>query len=262
MDNLHRARKRFGQNFLQDQHIISKIIAAINPQAGDRIVEIGPGKGALTVPLLEQAGQLDVIELDRDLIPILKATCMDKGGLTIHQTDALRYDFATLTAQPHSLRVVGNLPYNISTPLLFHLIDSAHLIKDMHFMLQKEVVDRIIARHNTADYGRLSIMLQYFCKTDALFLVKPGSFNPAPKVDSAIIRLIPHKILPYPVNNLALLQRIVAQAFNQRRKTLRNSLKGLINEEQLKSLAIDAQLRPENLSLQDYANICLYLEQQ
>lgn len=260
MDNLHRARKRFGQNFLHDQNIIAKIIAAIQPKTADNIVEIGPGKGALTLPLLEQTGKLNVIELDRDLIPILEMACLDAGRLIIHQTDALRFDFAALASQPHSLRIVGNLPYNISTPLLFHLLEYASLIKDMHFMLQKEVVDRITARPNTNDYGRLSIMIQYFCKTEALFLVRPGSFNPPPKVDSAIIRLIPYSTLPHPVQDLPLLQKIVAQAFSQRRKTLRNCLKGIVTEAELAALNLNSQLRPENLSLVDYVSICRYIE--
>ncbi len=260
MNKVHRPRKRFGQNFLHDQNIINKIVAAINPKPSQAIVEIGPGKGALTLPLLAHTGVLNVIELDRDLIPLLKMACLDSGSLTIHQCDALRYDFSALATQPHSLRIVGNLPYNISTPLLFHLLASAHLIKDMHFMLQKEVVERLTAQPNTNDYGRLSVMIQYHCTTDCLFLVKPGSFDPPPQVDSAIVRLIPHKTLPYPVNNFSLLQKIVAQAFSQRRKTLRNSLKTLISAEALTSLAIDPQLRPENLSVQDYTRICLFLE--
>lgn len=260
MHKVHIPRKRFGQNFLHDPQVIAKIIAAINPKPNERIVEIGPGKGALTVPLLTEVKNLDVIELDRDLIPLLEIACLDLGQLSIYQSDALKFDFTQLTDQPHSLRIVGNLPYNISTPLLFHLLNYAHLIKDMHFMLQKEVVERMAAKPNTEDYGRLSVMIQYFCKAESLFLVKPGAFNPPPKVDSAIIRLTPYQTLPYPVNDHGLLQRIVTQAFNQRRKTLRNSLKGLLSETDFVELNIDPQLRPENISLPEFVKICHYLE--
>ncbi|CAM4383204.1 MAG: Ribosomal RNA small subunit methyltransferase A [Legionellaceae bacterium] len=260
MNNLHKPRKRFGQNFLQDQYIIQKIIKAIKPDPFEKLIEIGPGKGALTIPLLKLVKELNMIELDRDLVPLLENTCAGLGKITIHQKDALLFDFSTFTQESHALRIVGNLPYNISTPLLFHLLNYASYIKDMHFMLQKEVVDRIVAQPNTSDYGRLSIMLQYFCHVESLFIVKPDSFYPAPKVNSAIIRLTPHTTLPYSVNNFSLLQKIVAQAFNQRRKTLRNSLKTLINETQLEKLNISPQSRPENLSLQDYVNLCLYLE--
>lgn len=255
----HKPRKRFGQNFLHDAHVIAKIIGAINPQPTDTMVEIGPGMGAMTRPLLQAMGKLTVVELDRDLIPLLQMTCSDAGRLTIEQADALRYDFASLSHAPHSLRVVGNLPYNISTPLLFHLIEQAELIKDMHFMLQKEVVERITARPDTPQYGRLSIMLQYYCQTELLFTVKPGAFNPPPKVDSAIVRLTPHHRLPHPVPKIATLQTLVTQAFNQRRKTLRNSLKAVITEAELKQLNIDPQLRPENLSLADYTQISTFL---
>lgn len=256
----HQPRKRFGQNFLHDQNVIGRIIAVIKPQPNDHLVEIGPGQGALTIPLLEQATALDVVELDRDLIPRLKIACLDCGNLTIHQADALKFDFRQLKQDERPLRIIGNLPYNISTPLIFHLLEQMSVIKDMHFMLQKEVVDRMAAQPSTADYGRLSIMVQYFCKPEPLFLVKPGSFTPAPKVESAVIRLTPHAQLPYPVNNFPLLKKIVTQAFCQRRKTLRNCLRTVISKQQLLALDINPQLRPENLALADFVRICLAVE--
>ncbi|NOY62622.1 MAG: 16S rRNA (adenine(1518)-N(6)/adenine(1519)-N(6))-dimethyltransferase RsmA, partial [Gammaproteobacteria bacterium] len=189
----HRARKRFGQNFLHDGHVIARIVAAVRPRPGQQIVEIGPGQGALTEPLLDAAGELDVVELDRDLIPLLEQRFNAQQTLRIHQADALKFDFSTLRGDcaDAALRVVGNLPYNISTPLLFHLLSFSGLIKDMHFMLQKEVVDRLAAQPGGGDYGRLSVMMQYHCQVERLFVVKPGSFTPVPKVDSAIVRLTP-----------------------------------------------------------------------
>ncbi|HFE39472.1 MAG TPA: 16S rRNA (adenine(1518)-N(6)/adenine(1519)-N(6))-dimethyltransferase RsmA [Gammaproteobacteria bacterium] len=251
----HKARKRFGQNFLHDQGIIQQIIHAIQPGKSDNIVEIGPGKGALTAPLLHAATKLNVIELDRDLIPILKQNLGYSECLNIHNVDALKYDFSQLEKEKNHLRVVGNLPYNISTPLLFHLINYASVIKDMHFMLQKEVVDRITAKPNHKNYGRLSVMLQYHCFAEKLFVVKPGAFSPAPKIDSAIIRLIPYSDKPVKANNLNVFSAVVSQSFSQRRKTLRNNLKSMLNEDEIAELAINPAARAETLSIGEFVKL-------
>jgi len=257
----HQARKRFGQNFLHDEVVIDRIISGINPRPGDRIVEIGPGLGALTEPLLvANEGKLQVVELDRDLIPILRTKFFNYPDFIIHESDALKFNFDELADDEHPIRIVGNLPYNISTPLIFHLLESIDHLKDMHFMLQKEVVDRMAAVPGTSAYGRLGIMTQYFCKVQPLFLVGPESFDPAPKVESAIVRLVPHKILPYPVEDFERLQMIVRVAFTKRRKTLRNALMGVVPEEAFEALAIDPTLRPENLSLKQYTQLCNWAE--
>ena len=245
----HRPRKRFGQNFLHHPQVIQQIIAAIAPREEDFLIEIGPGQGALTQPLLAQAKRLVAIEFDRDLVQYLQG--QNWGELTIYQADVLKFDFAELN-QP-ILRVVGNLPYNISTPLLFHVLNYADHIQDMVFMLQKEVVDRIVAKPNCADYGRLSVMLQYHCQTEKLFDVSPSAFNPPPKVDSSIVHLIPHKQPPVEVNDKALFEKLVAQAFTQRRKTLRNNLKPLLSAEQIEQVGINPQIRAETLSLKEFA---------
>ena len=247
----HRARKRFGQNFLHDARVIDRIVRAIHPKAGEHLIEIGPGLGALTLPLLQAAGRLEVVELDRDLIPKLEQQCAGQGELIIHSADALKFDFCALAAGGR-LRLAGNLPYNISTPLIFHLLEQAHCIDDMHFMLQKEVVERLAAKPDTSDYGRLSVMVQYRCKVEQLFIVPPGAFTPAPKVDSAIVRLEPHAEPPVDVD-AAVLEKLVAQAFSQRRKTLRNTLKGLLDAETIEAAGIDPQRRAETLSLQEFA---------
>ncbi len=251
----HRARKRFGQNFLHDAGVIDRILRAIFPREGERLLEIGPGQGALTEGLVNSGAQLDVIELDKDLIPLLKLRFGLKPNFTLHEGDALQFNFATLDVEPRSLRVVGNLPYNISTPLIFHLLDQADLIRDMHFMLQKEVVERMSARPGTGHWGRLSIMVQYHCKVENLFTVGPGAFKPAPKVDSAIVRLTPHSQLPHPARDVQALDRVVREAFNQRRKTLRNTLKNLLSSEQIEAAGIDASLRPEQLELADFVRL-------
>ena len=251
----HKARKRFGQNFLHDHHVIDKIVRAINPKHSDALVEIGPGMGALTEPLLEACGKLDVVELDRDLIPILRTKFFNYPDFRIHEGDALKFDFNTLLQPGQRLRIVGNLPYNISTPLIFHFLAHHKIVQDMHFMLQKEVVERLAAAPGCADYGRLGIMAQYYCKVEPLFIVGPGSFNPPPKVDSAIVRLRPYEELPYPAKDVKVLQRVVREAFSMRRKTLRNTLKNLISAEQLEALGIDTSLRPERLALQEYVRI-------
>ena len=251
----HTPRKRFGQNFLHDHNIIYSLLSSLNAQTKDHWVEIGPGMGALTEPLLAQGLNLEVVELDRDLVVYLKDKFKAYPHLQIHSADALRFDFAALAKDNEKLRVIGNLPYNISTPLMFHLLDNAKCIEDMHFMLQKEVVDRICAEPGSKKYGRLSVMMQYYCKTELLFDVPPESFDPAPKVMSAIVKLVPHTQPPVEVNNLKMLNRVVVQAFSQRRKTLRNSLKKLIEDEAISSLGIDPNLRAEMISLADFARL-------
>ncbi|MFT5887809.1 MAG: 16S rRNA (adenine1518-N6/adenine1519-N6)-dimethyltransferase [Zhongshania sp.] len=250
----HRARKRFGQNFLTDQGIIRRIVRAISPLKNQRLLEIGPGQGAITASILDTDCQLDVVELDRDLIPILQGKFGERSNFSIHQGDALKFDFSAL-AGDEKLRVVGNLPYNISTPLIFHLLSAHSCISDMHFMLQKEVVDRLAAQPGSKTYGRLSIMAQYYCEVESLFDVPPESFSPQPKVQSAIVRITPYKQPPYPANDVKLLQSIVRDAFNQRRKTLRNTLKGVISSAGLEALGVDPGVRPENVSLADYVAI-------
>lgn len=250
----HRARKRFGQNFLHDPHIIRRIIAAVAPQPQDHVVEIGPGQGALTTYLVDACGQLDAIELDRDLAAYLGQLFAQKENLTIHQHDVLKYDFDQL-ASTKELRIIGNLPYNISTPVMFHLLRYHHLIKDMSFMLQLEVVQRLCAVKDTKNYGRLSLMVQYYCEVEHLFNVPPEAFNPRPKVMSAIVRLKPYKNLPIQAKSVRCLQDVIRGAFNQRRKTIRNSMKSMIEPERLSELGIDLKLRPENLSLAEYVII-------
>jgi 16S rRNA (adenine1518-N6/adenine1519-N6)-dimethyltransferase len=257
----HQARKRFGQNFLIDANIIQHIVRAISPRSDDYLVEIGPGQGAITGELLRACPNLQVVELDRDLIPLLQDKFSAYPGLTIHEADALKFDFSQLVPDGAGLRVVGNLPYNISTPLLFHLLSYRGLIRDMHFMLQKEVVERLAAEPGCKDYGRLSIMCQYYCSVEFLFEVGPGCFRPAPKVDSAIVRLTPHTTLPYIAEDTKLLDTLVKTAFQQRRKTLRNALKQYLPEGDFwQQVDIDPQQRPENLSVRDYVALANHLQ--
>lgn len=251
----HQARKRFGQNFLQDYRVIQNILDHAQPQAGEHWVEIGPGLGALTEPLLETGVKLDVVELDRDLVARLQKQFAGHANLTIHSADALAFDFASLAGPGEKLRVIGNLPYNISTPLMFHLLETTACIADMTFMLQKEVVDRICAEAGGKQYGRLSVMMQYYCETEWLFDVPPESFDPAPQVMSAIVRLLPHAQPPVDVGDLARFSQLVTQAFSQRRKTIRNSLKNWIGEQELAELGIDSTLRAEAVSLEQFALI-------
>lgn len=252
----HSPRKRFGQNFLHDQSIINNILASIQAKPNEHWVEIGPGMGALTAPLLNKGVTLDVVELDRDLVALLQEKFKAQAKLTIHSADALQFNFAALAGENSpKLRVIGNLPYNISTPLMFHLLKNAGAIEDMHFMLQKEVVARICASPGCKQYGRLSVMMQYYCDAELLFEVPPESFDPIPKVMSAIIRLVPHQQPPVAVNDLAKLNRVVTEAFSQRRKTLRNSLKKLLTEQQIADLHIDPSLRAENITLSDFAQL-------
>jgi 16S rRNA (adenine1518-N6/adenine1519-N6)-dimethyltransferase len=255
IENQHKARKRFGQNFLVDHGIIRDIVRAVHPQVEDRIVEIGPGKGAITELLADACNYLSVIELDRDLVPWLQVKFEKHPNFQLFQADALKFDFAQLMDNEKPLRIVGNLPYNISTPLIFHLLSYANQVQDMHFMLQKEVVKRMAAEPGSGAYGRLGIMVQYYCAVENLFEVPPESFDPAPKVDSAIVRLVPHAQLPFVASNIKTFQTLVNVAFQQRRKTLRNSLKSLLDAAQLESLPVDLNLRPENISVGDYVRI-------
>ena len=251
----HRARKRFGQNFLHDAGVIDRILRSIHARPGEHVLEIGPGQGALTEGILDSGAQLDVVEIDKDLAVILTQQFAERENFTLHQGDALKFDFNTLGAAPGTLRVVGNLPYNISTPLIFHLLHNAQLIKDMHFMLQKEVVERMAAGPGGGDWGRLSIMVQYHCRVEHLFNVGPGAFNPPPKVDSAIVRLVPYETLPFPAKDHRLLERVVREAFNQRRKTLRNTLKALMPVEAIEAAGVDGSLRPEQISLEEFVRL-------
>ena len=257
----HRARKRFGQNFLHDPGVVQRIVSAINAQVGEHLVEIGPGLGALTSQLLPIVGDMDVVELDRDLLEPLAQTCSKLGRLRIHSADALRFDFSSLAAPGDKLRIVGNLPYNISTPLMFRLFEFSDVIKDMHFMLQKEVVDRLVAGPGDSSYGRLSIMVHYFCQTEFLFTVGSGAFKPAPKVESAVVRLVPHEQPPVKVSDPQLLAKVVSVAFNQRRKTLRNALKTLLDIGQIESAEVNPAVRPEELDLADFARLAEVLYQ-
>lgn len=248
----HRAKKRFGQNFLEDAYVIQQIMQAISPQACDNLIEIGPGLGALTKPLLEHVHHVSAIEIDQDIHHILRAwPAYHEGQLSIIAKDALTVDFS---AFGQHLRVVGNLPYNISTPLIFHLLEHVHNIQDMHFMLQKEVVDRLAASPNSKAYGKLTIMTQAQCAITPLFDVPNTAFRPAPKVTSAVVRLIPHAQQPKP-EVLKTLGKLLTQAFSARRKTLSNSLKGLCTIEQLDTIGISPKQRIEDLSVE----ICLKL---
>ena len=252
----HFARKRFGQNFLHDDYIIESIVAAIQPKADQALVEIGPGLAALTVPVSKYVDHLTVVEIDRDLASRLIDNPLLNNKLTVIEQDALTFDFNVLKQQlGKPLRVFGNLPYNISTPLMFHLFEYANIITDMHFMLQKEVVTRLVAAPNSKDYGRLSVMAQYFCQIIPVLEVPPTSFKPAPKVDSAVVKLIPYKEKPYQVNDVKILSRVTTEAFNQRRKTIRNSLSNMFTVEQLVELNIDPNLRAENITVQQYCQL-------
>lgn len=251
----HIAKKRFGQNFLTDKAIINSLIEAISPKAEDCMVEIGPGLGAMTKPLMERLAHLHVVEIDRDIIEWMQGY-YPAGKLSIHASDALKFDFGSIAPR---LRVVGNLPYNISTPILFHLLDNVPHIIDMHFMLQKEVVERMVAEPSSAAYGRLSVMLQYRLQMEYLLTVPPEAFDPAPKVESAFVRAVPYATLPHPAKDEALFAKVVTAAFAQRRKTLRNTLKGLLDDAGFTTLNIDPQLRAENISPAKFVAIANYL---
>lgn len=258
----HRARKRFGQNFLTDLNIQEKIIVAMAPGPEDKIIEIGPGQGALTEKLLQSAGMVHAIEIDRDLSSALLQQFGQFENFRLHEGDVLKFDFNTLLSANEPARIIGNLPYNISSPLIFHLLKFLPGIIDMLFMLQLEVVERMTAAPGSKNYGRLSIMIQYYCEAELLFRVPPTAFIPAPKVESAIVKLLPRPSKPFQLNNPEILASLVRQAFSQRRKTLRNNLKGLLSDEELENLDADPALRAENLSPEDYVRIAGYLEKR
>ena len=258
----HRARKRFGQNFLHDPQVIGRIVKAIAPKPGETLVEIGPGLGALTEPVVAAAGHLTVIELDRDLAQRLREHPQLAEKLTIYQADAMKFDFNSLLQQGQKLKVFGNLPYNVSTPLLFHLFSYADQIENMHFMLQKEVVQRMTASHGSKAYGRLSVMTQYYCQAMPVVEVGPGAFKPAPKVDSAVVRLIPKAVAKRANVPAEVLNRVCLEAFNQRRKTIRNCFSNIATAEQLESLGLNPTLRPEQLSVEQFTQLAQWLHQQ
>jgi 16S rRNA (adenine1518-N6/adenine1519-N6)-dimethyltransferase len=255
----HKARKRFGQNFLTDTLVIQRIVEAIAPTPEQLLVEIGPGRAALTQPLVDTGTELHLLEIDRDLAARLEQQFRDNPRVQLHVGDALGIDFSEI-AGGRPFRLVGNLPYNISTPLLFHVLQWSDLIIDMHFMLQQEVIKRMAAVPGNKAWGRLSIMCQYRCAVASLFTVEPGSFTPAPKVQSGIVRLIPHREPPVRIDSMDSFERLVSQAFSMRRKTLRNSLRGLLNDSLIKSAGIDPGLRPENLSLGQFAELSRLME--
>jgi 16S rRNA (adenine1518-N6/adenine1519-N6)-dimethyltransferase len=250
----HVPRKRFGQHFLHDPGVIRRILAALAPQPGQVIVEIGPGLGALTVPLLKQAHSLQAVELDRDVIPRLEAACAGHGQLLVHAADALRFDFRALAPPDGKLRLVGNLPYNISTPLLFHLLEQADAIADMLFMLQKEVVERMVAGPGDEAYGRLSVSLAARARVEALFNVSRGAFTPPPRVESAVVRIVPQPA-PFPLDDATAFSRVVAAAFSQRRKTLANALRHMFTREDIAQQGLDPQLRAERISPAEFARL-------
>ena len=256
----HRPRKRFGQNFLHDKFVIEQIIDAFDPDPDLAIVEIGPGKGALTIPLLQKFGTVNVVEIDTDLARLLDDSCRTSGNLKLHVADALKFDYSQIPQAP--LQIIGNLPYNISTPLMFHLLNQLSNIKFMLLMLQKEVVDRICASNNEKDYGRLSVMIQSRCQVEKLFSVPPVAFNPVPKVTSAVVKLTPNKTLNSGIEDPGTFEQIVRQAFSQRRKTLRNALKELVDINCLESLSISPASRAENLSVKDYIDIANHIYRQ
>ena len=255
MNPPHHPRKRFGQNFLRDERVIDRIANAIAAHEEDHLVEIGPGRGALTEVLVTSGCRLDVIELDRDLVPGLLAAFSIYPKFRLHSQDALKFDFTSLARDKEQLRVVGNLPYNISTPLMFKLLENAALIRDMHFMLQLEVVERLAASPGSKAWGRLGIMAQYLCRVEHLFNVPPEAFYPPPKVQSAIVRLTPRQEIPWEPCDVAQLRQVVQAAFAQRRKTLRNNLKGLIDSTGLETLGVDPGARAETLELADFIRI-------
>ena len=252
-----RPKKSFGQHFLHEKRYIESIVSAISPRPNDVVVEIGPGEGALTLPLLAAAGKLTAIELDTDLIPDLKARAATVGELEVIHADVLKVDFTALARERgvEKLRVAGNLPYYISSPILFHCVEHAGAIEDMHFMLQKEVVDRMAAEPGSKVYGRLSVMLQLVCRIEPLFEVPPGAFRPPPKVDSAVVRMVPLPTERLPQADPARLYAVVKAAFAQRRKTLSNALKQVMDAEAIRSADVDPKARAEALSPADFVRL-------
>ena len=255
-------RKRFGQHFLHDPAVIRRIIDTVAPTPGERLVELGPGRGALTFGLLERAHELDAVEIDRDLARLLEADPRAQGRLHVHVGNMLDTDFAQLRGAGPKLRVVGNLPYNVSTPVLFHLLGQRGAIEDMHFMLQKEVVDRMAAAPGGKEYGRLTVMLAAYAEVEALFEVGPGAFRPPPKVRSAIVRLRPSAEPRFAMGSDAALRTLAQAAFSHRRKTLRNGLKGLLSGADIESCGIDAQLRPEALTPEQFGSLAVAYERK
>ncbi len=252
-------RKRFGQHFLHDRQVIEHLVTVIAPEFAQQLVEIGPGKGALTLPLLAQGSSLILIELDRDLVDYLKRVIPENKSAVIYGADALRFDFRQLPNPP--LRIVGNLPYNVATPLLFHLLSGGARIQDMIFMVQKEVAERLVAAPNSRHYGRLSVMVQYYCQVRKLFEVAPGAFYPPPKVDSAVVQLQPHLVPPVRVIEFSCFEQVVSQAFAQRRKTLRNALQGCLTQSDIVTAEVDPQVRAETLGLVEFARLANRLKE-
>jgi 16S rRNA (adenine1518-N6/adenine1519-N6)-dimethyltransferase len=250
---MYQARKRFGQHFLRDQSVIDAIVAAINPQPHEHIVEIGPGLGAITLPVLQRVKIMDAVEIDRDVIAALHVSALTVGELRLHEADVLKFDFGNLRKDTQQLRLIGNLPYNISTPLLFELIEQREHFQDMYFMLQKEVVARMGAQPDSSDYGRLTVMLAPWLRVEPLFDIGPEAFRPPPKVMSSMVRLIPHATPPFIIHDRAKFSQVVMAAFSQRRKTLRNALSTLMNAEQIEAAGINPGLRAEVLSPDKFA---------
>ena len=247
-------RKRFGQHVLHDRNVIRRIVEAIDPKPGERFVEVGPGRGALTVPLLEAGVHLDVVEIDRDLAGELERG-LAGSRLVVHRADALRFDFGALGAPPGALRFASNLPYNISTPLLFHLLAQPLVFRDLHVMLQKEVVERMVATPGTADYGRLTVALAARCRVVRLFTVRPGAFTPPPKVDSAVARLVPDPGLAARIADERAFDRLLTRAFSMRRKRLGNALKGLLTDDDIRACGIDPGVRPGEVPPDSYIEL-------
>ncbi len=256
---MNRAKKRLGQHFLHDPGTIERIVRAVAPRAGERLVEIGPGRGAITAALLEASGRLDVVEIDRDVLPLLEARCRGRGELNVHLADALEFDLQMLRGDGAPLRLVGNLPYNVSTPLLFRFLDQLDAIADMHFMLQKEVVDRMAARPGSKQYGRLTVMLAPWVAVERLFDIGTGAFTPPPRVVSTFFALRPHRTPPFPLADRTAYARVVAAAFGQRRKTLRNALGGLLDAADIAAAGVDPQARAETLPPERYAALAARL---
>lgn len=258
----HKHKKRFGQNFLNDKNIIEKIVKSISPSASDQLIEIGPGQGAITFPVLSISRSLTAIEIDNSLIPHLQKDKPENTELSIIESDALKVDLNKIYKDSASIRVFGNLPYNISTPLIFHLLKYKNIINDMHFMLQKEVIERIVAEPGSKTYGRLSIMVQYHCRAENLFLIGPNSFYPPPKVDSAFVRLTPYTSSPYDCVNYEIFSDIVRKCFNARRKTIRNSLKNDLSADQIEECKISPSARPETLAVSDFVTLANMISKQ
>jgi 16S rRNA (adenine1518-N6/adenine1519-N6)-dimethyltransferase len=256
---VNRAKKRYGQHFLHDRGTIERIVRAIDPAPGDRIVEVGPGRGAITASLLSRSGRLDAIEIDPDVVPRLTERCAGLGELNVHLADALEFDFRALRGDGPPLRLVGNLPYNVSTPLLFHFVSQIDAFSSMHFMLQKEVVARMAAAPGGKEFGRLTVMLAPWVRVEPLFDIGTGAFTPPPKVVSTFFALHPHPVPPFEIADHRAFARIVSAAFSQRRKTLRNSLSGLLDTEAIAAAGVDPGARPETLPPERFAALAARL---